>query len=158
MSPILIAAFALGVVAGLRSMTPPAVVAWAARLGWLHLDGTPLAFLGVRWVPYFLTVLMLAELVGDKLPRTPARTRPGPFIGRLLTGGLAGAALAVGAGLSLPAGAVAGGLGAVVGTLGGYRARTGLVRTLGVPDYVVAVAEDVVAIGGALLAVSPVWR
>jgi uncharacterized membrane protein len=158
MSPILIAAFALGVVAGLRSMTPPAVVAWAARLGWLHLDGTPLAFLDVRWVPYFLTVLMLAELVGDKLPRTPARTRPGPFIGRLLTGGLAGAALAVGAGLSLPAGAVAGGLGAVVGTLGGYRARTGLVRALGVPDYVVAVAEDVVAIGGALLAVSPVWR
>jgi uncharacterized membrane protein len=158
MSPLLISAFALGMVAGLRSMTAPAVVAWAARLGWLHLDGTPLAFLGVRWVPYFLTVLMLAELVGDKLPRTPARTQPGPFIGRILTGGLAGAALAVGSGLTLLAGAAAGGIGAVVGTLGGYRVRTGLVRALGVPDYVVALAEDVVAIGGALLAVSRVWR
>jgi uncharacterized membrane protein len=158
MSPLLISAFALGMVAGLRSMTAPAVVAWAARLGWLHLGGTPLAFLGVRWVPYFLTVLMLAELVGDKLPRTPARTQPGPFIGRILTGGLAGAALAVGSGLTLLAGAAAGGIGAVVGTLGGYRVRTGLVRALGVPDYVVALAEDVVAIGGALLAVSRVWR
>jgi uncharacterized membrane protein len=158
MSPLLISAFALGMVAGLRSMTAPAVVAWAARLGWLHLDGTPLAFLGVRWVPYFLTVLMLAELVGDKLPRTPARTQPGPFIGRILTGGLAGAALAVGSGLTLLAGAATGGIGAVVGTLGGYRVRTGLVRALGVPDYVVALAEDVVAIGGALLAVSRVWR
>jgi len=32
-------AFLLGAVAGLRSMTAPAAVAWAARLGWLHLEG-----------------------------------------------------------------------------------------------------------------------
>jgi uncharacterized membrane protein len=154
----LIFAVALGVVAGLRSMTPPTAVAWAARLGWLHLEGTPLAFLGLPWVPYILTVLMLGELVADKLPRTPSRTRPGPFLGRVMTGGLAGAGLAAGTGFSVVAGAVAGGLGAVAGTLGGYRARTGLVRALGVPDYVVAVAEDAVAIVGALLVVSPVWR
>ena len=151
-------AFALGVVAGLRSMTAPTAVAWAARLGWLHLEGTPLAFLGVSWVPYLLTVLMLAELVADKLPRTPSRTQPGPFIGRIVLGALAGAALSAGSGLSLLAGAVAGGVGGVAGTLGGYRARTGLVRALGVPDYVVALAEDAVAIGGALLAVSLVGR
>jgi uncharacterized membrane protein len=101
-----------------------------------------------------LLALALAELLADKLPFTPSRTRPGPFIGRILTGGLAGAALAVGAGQSLPAGAVAGALGAVAGTLGGYRARTGLVRTLAVPDYIVAVAEDVVAVGVALLIVA----
>ena len=147
-------AFALGVVAGLRSMTAPAIVSWAARLGWLHLEGTPLAFLAVSWVPYVLTALMLGELVADKLPGTPSRTQPGPFIGRILTGGLSGAALATGAGLSLLAGAIAGALGAVAGTLGGYRARTGLVRALGRPDYIVALVEDVVAIGGALLVVS----
>ena len=155
---ILLLAFGLGVVAGLRSMTPPAIVSWAAWLGWLHLEGTPLAFLAVSWVPYVLTALMLGELVADKLSRTPSRTQPGPFIGRILTGGLSGAALATGAGLSLVAGIIAGALGAVAGTLGGYRARTGLVRALGGPDYVVALVEDVVAVGGALVLVSLVGR
>jgi uncharacterized membrane protein len=154
----LILAFVLGVVAGLRAMTAPAIVAWAARLGWLHLEGTPLSFLGIPWVTYLLTVFMLAELVGDKLPRTPARTMVAPFIARILLGGLAGAALVVGSGGSLALGAVLGGLGGIAGTLGGFRARTGLVRTLRVPDYVVALAEDCVAVGGALLVVSPLLR
>jgi uncharacterized membrane protein len=150
----LVLAFALGIIAGLRSMTAPAAIAWAAHFGWLHLDATPLAFLGSAAARYLLLALMLAELAVDKLPFTPSRTRPGPFIGRILTGGLAGAALTSGLGQSLAAGAVAGGLGAVAGTLGGYRARTGLVRALAVPDYVVALTEDVVAVGGALLIVA----
>jgi uncharacterized membrane protein len=147
-------AFALGITAGLRSMTPPAAVAWGAHLGWLHLEGTPLAFLGSAAAAYLLTGLMLAELVADKLPGAPSRTRPGPFIARIVTGGLAGAALTAGTGGSLPAGAVLGALGAAAGTLGGYAARTRLVPALRVPDYVVALAEDVVAVGGAFLIVS----
>ena len=59
--------------------------------------------------------------------------------------------LTAGTGQSLALGAIVGALGAVGGTLGGYKARTGLVRALGVPDYVVALAEDAVAVGGALL-------
>jgi uncharacterized membrane protein len=144
-------AFLMGIVAGLRSMTPPAAVAWCARLGWLHLEGTPLAFLGSTAAAYVLTGFMLAELVADKLPRTPSRTRPGPFLARLVTGGLAGAALTAGVGSSLALGALLGALGAVAGTLGGYKARTGLVRALRVPDYVIALAEDAVAVGGAYL-------
>ena len=150
---LLILAFALGVVAGLRSLTPPAVVAWGARLGWLQLAGTPLAFLGSTAVTYLLTALLLAELVADKLPRTPNRTSPGPFIGRIMTGALAGAALGAGSGGSLLAGAALGGLGGAVGTLAGYQARTSLVRKLGVPDYVVALGEDAIAVGGAVLIV-----
>jgi uncharacterized membrane protein len=155
---ILLCAFLLGVVAGLRSMTAPALVAWAARFGWLHLEGTPLSFLAITWVRYLLTLFMLAELVGDKLPRTPSRTLLGPFLARVLLGGLAGGALTVGAGSSLALGAVLGALGAIAGTFGGYRARTELVRVLRVPDYVVALVEDCVAIGLALLVVSPVLR
>jgi len=150
----LVLAFALGIVAGLRSMTAPAAVAWAAHLGWLNLSGTPLEFLGTTPARYLLLALMLGELVADKLPFTPSRKRPGPFIGRILSGALSGAALAAGLGQSLPAGAVAGALGGVAGTLGGYRARTGLVQGLRVPDYVIAVAEDIVAVGGALLIVA----
>lgn len=149
-------AFLLGILAGLRSVTPPAAVAWAARLGWLHLEGTPLAFLGSAVAAYVLTGLMLAELVGDKLPKTPSRTQPGPFVVRLVTGGLAGAALTAGVGGSLALGAVLGLLGAVAGTLGGYRVRTGLVRALRMPDYVVALGEDAVAVGGAFLIVASI--
>lgn len=150
----LVLAFAIGIVAGLRSMTAPAAVVWAAHLGWLHLETTPLAFMASAPARYALLALMLAELVADKLSFTPSRTRPGPFIGRTLTGGLAGAALAAGLGQSLPAGAVVGTLGAVAGTFGGYKARTGLVRTLAVPDYVVGLAEDAVAVVGAFLIVA----
>jgi uncharacterized membrane protein len=147
-------AFVLGIVAGLRSMTPPAVVAWAAHAGWLDLAATPLAFLESAPARYLLLVAMLAELVADKLPFTPARTGFGPFAARIVTGGFAGAAVAAGAGGSLAAGAVAGALGAVVGTLGGYRVRTGLVRALRVPDLPIAIAADLVAVGTALLVVA----
>jgi uncharacterized membrane protein len=36
-------AIGIGIVAGLRAMTAPAAVSWAAHLGWLHLAGTPLS-------------------------------------------------------------------------------------------------------------------
>ena len=151
---VVLLAFLLGAVAGLRSMTAPAAAAWAAHLGWIHLDGTPVAFLGHTVAAYILAAAAVGELVADKLPRTPNRTDPGPFIARILTGGLSGAALVAGTGGSLVAGAIAGALGGAAGTLGGYRVRTGLVRTLGVPDYVVAIGEDLVAVAGAALVVT----
>ena len=139
-------------------MTPPAAVAWAAHVGWLALHGTPLAFFESAVARYVLLAAMLAELVADKLPFTPNRTRAGPFVGRIVSGALSGAALAAGTGQSPALGAVAGALGAGAGTLAGFRVRTGLVRLLGTPDYVVALAEDVLAVGGALLIVSLAGR
>jgi uncharacterized membrane protein len=151
---IAVLAFLVGVIAGLRSMTAPAAVAWGARLGRLQLDGSALAFLGSAVAAWLLTALALGELVADKLPKTPSRTQPGPFIARILTGALSGAALTAGTGSSVAAGALLGALGAVAGTLGGYQLRTRLVPALKVPDYVVALAEDVVAVGGAALIVA----
>ena len=132
-------------------MTPPAAVAWAAHFGWLDLNGTPLAFLQSAPARYILLAAMLGELAVDKLPFTPARTGVGSFAARIVSGGLAGAAFAAGHGASLVVGALAGALGAVAGTLSGYRARTGLVRALGVPDFPIALLEDVVAVGTAFL-------
>ena len=87
---IAILAFLIGVVAGLRSMTAPALVAWGARLGRLRLESTALTFLGSGVAAWLLTALALGELVADKLPRTPSRTTPGPFGARILTGALWG--------------------------------------------------------------------
>jgi uncharacterized membrane protein len=146
-------AFLIGVITGLRSMTAPAAVSWAARLGWLHLEGTWLAFLGFAATPYILTVLAIGELIADKLPKTPSRKAPGPFIGRILSGALCGAALGASS-QALIGGLLAGVLGAVAGTLGGYEFRSRLVRAIGGNDLPVALLEDAIAIGGAVLIVT----
>src|ERR1043166_1071943 len=116
MSPYILA-FLIGVIAGLRSLTAPAVLSWAARLGWLHLENTPLAFLGYAASPYILSVLAIIELIADKLPKTPSRKAPLGFAARLVTGALCGAALSS-AGQSLIDGLVAGVIGSIAGTQG----------------------------------------
>jgi uncharacterized membrane protein len=145
---------AIGFVSGLRTFTGPAVVSWAACYGWLNLQGTALAFMGSWAAVAIFSILALAEYVADKLPRTPNRTNAGPLIGRILLGGLSGAALAGAAQDSMTMGAVLGGVGAVIGAFAGYEIRRRLVRRLGVKDSFVAVPEDLVAIGLAYLTVA----
>jgi uncharacterized membrane protein len=146
-------AFLIGIAVGLRSMTPLGVVSWAARLGWLHVENTWLAFLGFTATPYILTVLALGELVADKLPKTPSRKSPVGFIARIVSGALCGAALGATSEV-LIGGLVAGVLGAIAGTLGGYEFRTRLVRAIGGKDLPIALLEDAIAICGAVLIVS----
>jgi uncharacterized membrane protein len=147
---------AIGFVAGLRSMTAPAAVSWAACLGWIDLHGSPLQWMGSGIAVAVFSVAALAELVADKLPKTPSRTAPGPLIGRIVLGGLAGAGLGISATGSWLMGAVLGGLGAVIGAFAGYEIRRRLVRALGAKDPIVAVVEDLVAIGLAYAVVTGV--
>jgi len=142
----------IGIIAGLRAMTAPATVSWAARSGWLNLASTGLAFLGAAITPWILTALALGELVTDQLPSTPSRTVPLQFGMRIVTGALSGAAIAAASG-PLVSGAVAGAIGAVIGTLGGRAARGRLAASFG-KDRQAALIEDAVAIGGAFLIMS----
>jgi uncharacterized membrane protein len=145
--------FGIGVVSGLRAFTAPAVVAWAAHLGWIHLSGSPLAFMGSAWAVGIFTLGALFEFGADQLPSTPARTTAFPLTARIVIGALTGACLSVAGGAPLWMGALMGAVGAVAGAFGGYRARVGLVRILKVPDFVIGVTEDVVAIGFGLFVV-----
>ena len=140
-------AFLIGIVAGLRAMTAPAAIAWAARLGMLSLSGTWLAFLGYAWTPWILTLLAAGELVTDQLPSTASRKVPVQFGTRILMGGVCGAALTAGAG-SLLLGAIAGIAGAVAGTLGGHAFRARMATAFG-GDRPAALLEDAIAIGAA---------
>ncbi|MEK6285905.1 MAG: DUF4126 family protein [Acidobacteriota bacterium] len=151
---VLALAFAIGVIAGLRSMTAPAVVSWAAHWKWLDLQQSNLAFLGSTAAAYILAAAAIVELVVDKLPQTPSRKAPLGLIARLVLGGLSGAALCTAAHQSVLFGAVLGGLGGVIGAFAGYEARTRLVKTLKVPGFVVALLEDAIAIGGGFFIVS----
>ena len=135
-------------------MTPPAVVCWAAHLGWLHFAGTKLAFLGRPVTLIVFTLLALVELIADKLPQTPARTVPLGLIARIVFGCLGAVALATSAGGNLLGAAIVGIAGAVVGTFAGYQIRRNLVLRAHLPDFAVAIAEDVIAVAGSLLIVS----
>jgi len=146
----LLFSFLIGVFAGLRSLTVPAVTAWAVRLGRLRID-RPLSLIGSAPAVAIFTVLAILELVADKLPNTPSRTAPPGLIARIVTGGLTGACVAAGAAQRPVIGGVLGALGGVVGCFGGYQARTRLVRAFGTRDTNVALVEDLAAIAG------PVW-
>jgi len=150
-----ILAFAIGVIAGLRAFTAPALVAWAAHLGWLNIAGSSLAFVGSAAAVGVLTLLAIGELVTDKLPKAPNRTEPLGLVARFVTGALSGAAVAVsGGGMAFLLGGILGALGGIAGAFAGYQARTRLVKALKVPDFVIAVLEDAVAIGGGFWIVS----
>ena len=148
----IVLALLIGIVAGLRAMTAPAAVSWAAAFGWINVAETWLAFLGYRWTPWILTALALIELVTDQLPSTPSRTVPPQFGARILTGGLSGAAIGASAG-SLAVGLVAGIVGAIIGTLGGRAFRARLAAAFK-SDPPAAFIEDAVAIVGAALIVA----
>jgi uncharacterized membrane protein len=153
-SEILCLAFLLGVVAGLRSFTAPAALAWGAHRGWLSLHGTYLSFMASTAATVIFIFLAVGELIADQFPSTPSRTAPPGLIARIVTGALCGAGIAAAGTQSLAVGAILGIVGALIGTFGGYQVRTGLVRALKVPDLVIATLEDAVALGGGLFIVS----
>lgn len=141
---VLLLALLIGVVAGLRAFTAPAVLAWAAALHWINLDGTWASWMGHWATVAILTVIAVAELISDKMPTLPSRKSAPQFLLRLASGAFSGAVLGTAWGYrwgSLGAGLI----GAVIGTIGGYAARTGLVRANGGKDRPVALAEDVFA-------------
>jgi uncharacterized membrane protein len=154
MNYVFIFAIGIGIVAGLRSLLAPAVVAWAAHFDLLNLNGSPLGFMGSRTAVAIFSIFAIGELVSDKLPKTPKRTDFGPLLARVLLGGLSGACLFAAMGKSLLAGALLGGIGGVIGAFAGYEIRRRIVNNLQVKDLFVAVCEDLVAIALACFLVS----
>jgi uncharacterized membrane protein len=149
---VIVLALLIGVVAGLRALTPPAAVAWGGFLGWINLDGT-----WAQWVAHpialaVFTVLLLGELITDQLPKTPSRKVPPQFAARLISGGFAGAVIGTAWGhpwACLGAGVI----GAVLGTLGGAWARGAVAAKAG-KDLPAALSEDVVAVVGGFVVVA----
>jgi uncharacterized membrane protein len=142
----------LGILCGLRAMTPPAIVCWAAHLGWLNLAGSHLAFLANPITVGIFTLLAVVELIGDKTSKIGPRTAPVGIGARLISGALCGAALATPAAIAI--GAILSAVGAMIGTFAGYHTRRALTAPGKLPDLPVALAEDLIAIGGSLFLVS----
>ncbi len=137
--PVLLAAFLLGVVAGLRAFTAPAAL-------WLLRHGGPVA--------YGLGAAALLEYAADLSPKAPPRTAPTGLIARLLSGGFCGLSLASAAGVSTVFGALLGACGAFIGAHAGLAARRRATAMIGATPA--ALLEDAVAIAAALAIVSAV--
>ena len=146
----LLLALLIGVIAGLRAMTAPAVVAWGALLGWIDVDGKWSEWVAHPLTVTVLTIFLVGELITDQLPKTPSRKVPPQFIARLVSGGFAGAVIgsaffhtfsATGAGV----------IGAVLGTLGGAALRSRVAAANDGNDRPGAFGEDFLAVGGGFL-------
>jgi uncharacterized membrane protein len=127
----LLAAFLFGIAAGLRVFTGEAVFYGLRGHGLLRI-AFPIAALG--------------EYVADATPWIPARTQIPSLIVRIFSGAFMGHVAA------RQPGAIAGGIGALIGTFGGYRLRIGAIARIGAIPA--AVFEDLIAIGIAFAAVA----
>ena len=141
----------LAAAAGLRSMSAPALLARAVRRGDLKASGLP-AVVGSPKVSILLSILATGEMIADKTPFIPSRTTAPALLGRLLSGGLAGAALFASEGRRRNSGAILGALSALAGAYAGERFRAVGARK-GVPDPILGLLEDrlVYTIGKRLL-------
>ncbi len=152
---LLLLGLVIGAAAGLRSMAPLAIAAWAAQ-SWPGVRETVLAFMAAPLTAWILTACAATELVADKLAFIPSRLDPGPLGARVVSGALCAAVLCAAAHQSLAVGAATGAIGGLAGAFAGYHVRRNLVSKAKLPALAVALTEDAVAIGMALLVVSRV--
>lgn len=150
---IIFAIATIGFSAGLRAFTAPAVVSWFAHLGWINLSSTPLDILSSLGAVVILTLMAVGEYAFDLLPNAPNRTATPALIARIITGSLTAACLLSATGQDLRF-FIVGGVAAICGAFVGFHLRVKLVRALSVADPFVAVAEDVISIALAVIAIS----
>jgi len=150
---VLVAGLGLGFLSGLRAFTPIALVSWLAVWGWMPLAGSPFWFVGSEIFAIAISILAVLELIGDKLPKTPARTQLMPLIARFVTGGVSAGAACFSAGWPWLVGLLLGPIGGLIGAFSGYHVRRTITQRLKIPDLIVALIEDFVTIAGPLLLV-----
>ena len=134
---LLLMAFLLGVVSGLRVFTAPAVL-WIMRHGGI-------------WAYVFLTGAVL-EYFFDAHPKTPRRTRSAGLVPRLISGAFVGYWIALATESSPTAGIVLGCAGALVGAYAGLALRRKTTAAMGTTSA--GILEDIIAITGAIAVVN----
>lgn len=126
-------AFVLGLTGGLRTFAPLFAVRW------------PYA----NWSTVLSGLLLLGELIADKLPRVPSRLGLGPLVGRAVVSGYAASVLVGPMNVNGYVAAACGALGALAGAYAGYEWRVRGAPSLHVNPTLAALLEDVVSVGGA---------
>jgi uncharacterized membrane protein len=152
--PVKVAARAaiLGLVAGIRSMTPLALLSWIS----------PSREEGASTVEQLLkspagrattAIAALGEIIADKFPVIPSRTNPVVLLGRVMIGGVAGMILCRRLHQPLVLGIISGATGAGIGSIASTSSRAWLSRTTKTPQALWGGVEDILALGLGILTV-----
>jgi uncharacterized membrane protein len=149
--PLLVAA-GLGMLAGMRSMSAPALLSQhLAQHPDPYIAASPLRVLGSPAAATALRLLAVGELVADKLPLLPARTSSGSMFGRLASGGVAGAAVGLMHGQPVWKTAITGSLAAAASAHLAYQVRKQAGARTAIPDAFWGAAEDGLVLGAGTL-------
>jgi len=140
----------IGLVAGARAMTPLAAVSDAARRGALPQDNGAPSWLGHPMVAAGTKAIAAGELWGDKLKSAPDRIVLAGVLARIVSGGIAGAALAPRR--RALAGAVLGATGAVGAAYLTFSLRMPALRRFG--QTPTGIVEDALTLAAAQLVVA----
>lgn len=140
------AASAIGIVAGMRAMTAPAIVSYMASNGCLEVDRDRFGLFGHPNALKIMIGLASGEAIFDKLPFMPRRTQSAGLASRILSGALCGAAICRAKDRSIVVGAIAGAFGAIGSTFAVYNVRRSLSQELNIPDAAIALLEDTTAV------------
>lgn len=138
-------AIGIGAVAGMRTMSAPALVSYAATTG--QNEGMSQTLLASQNVSKVLGLLAVGEMIADKLPGIPDRTSAPSLAARAASGAFSGAAIFTSRKKSLGIGAAVGALAAVASAFALFHLRRKAGKELNLPDPVVALAEDALVIG-----------
>jgi uncharacterized membrane protein len=141
--------FCIGIIAGMRSMSAPALVSnYLAEKQSVEIENSAFRFLASQKTANVLTVLAIGEIIADKLPIVPDRISPVPLIGRGISGATCGAALCIAEDERTEIGALAGLTGAIISTYGFYYLRQKLSNDAGIPNLLLGLTEDALVVKG----------
>ncbi len=139
----------IGMFAGMRSMSAPALVSnYLSDKQSPEIEDSVFRLLASQKAAYVLTMLAVGEMVADKLPIIPDRISPVPLVGRAVSGAICGASLSIVKDKDSNIGALAGGVAAIVSAYGFYHLRRKLGEDTGIPDVLIGLAEDVIVVKG----------
>lgn len=146
-------AAALGLVAGIRSASAPAVISDFVRerqgriFATPELANSPLRHLASPLTSNALRLFAVGEMVMDKMPFVPKRTNAPSLTARAVSGGLAGAVVGMMyRGSPMVAGLI-GALSATGATFGITQLRKQITENTAVPDALVGGLEDLLVLG-----------
>ncbi|MCC9165487.1 DUF4126 family protein [Pontibacter harenae] len=145
-------ALGLGAVAGMRSLTAPAILSHQLSLAPAGgLQNSPLKYLQKGPVATGLKLLAASEMAGDKLPDVPDRITLAPILFRTAAGSAVGAAVFIANQDRAVTGAVLGGLAAIAATYGSFYLRRFLNRNVKLPNVLSGAVEDAITIGSGIV-------
>jgi uncharacterized membrane protein len=140
-----------GVIAGMRSMSAPALIShYLSNRFTYKLNRSPLRFIKAPLVSTGLKVLAASEMLGDKVPAMPDRISPGILASRGLSGALVGAVIHKTNGDKILKGALIGGAVAIAATFASFYLRKKITHKTNVSDPIVGLIEDALTLTGGI--------